>query len=163
MVADSAALEELDAFAVEADRSGLTASDASGPAGRGRFFSGASDSPVGLSPADPVGALQADLPALRPAELAVVLRAAAEFDQAFVPDAADVGTTFYGVRPGVPFQPRFGGESRARHLSGGAKELAPDGIASVRRDVDTVEDLREALHLGAGVRTAEVAALMGVS
>ncbi|MBO3746309.1 2-phospho-L-lactate guanylyltransferase [Streptosporangiaceae bacterium NEAU-GS5] len=117
---------------------------------------------VRLAPGDPVGALQADLPALRPAELAEALAAAAEFDQAFVPDAADVGTTFYGVRPGVAFQPRFGGESRARHLAGGAKELDLPGIASVRRDVDTVEDLRQALHLGAGIRTAEVATLMNL-
>lgn len=113
---------------------------------------------VRLAPGDAVGALQADLPALRPAELETVLGAAPEFDQAFVPDAAEVGTTFYGVRPGVPFRPGFGGESRARHLSLGAKELAPPGIASVRRDVDTIEDLREALALGVGPATAEVAA-----
>ncbi len=58
-----------------------------------------------------------------PPELARVLAAAAEFDQSFLPDAADVGTVLYAVRPGVPFRPRFGGESRARHLGGGAKEL----------------------------------------
>ncbi|MGI5492184.1 2-phospho-L-lactate guanylyltransferase [Microtetraspora malaysiensis] len=113
---------------------------------------------VRLAPDDAVGALQADLPALRPAELERVLAAAEEFDQAFVPDAADVGTTFYGVRPGVPFRPRFGGESKARHLSGGAKELVMDGIASVRRDVDTVEDLREALALGLPATTSGVVA-----
>jgi 2-phospho-L-lactate guanylyltransferase len=115
---------------------------------------------VRLAPGDAVGALQADLPALRPAELETVLAAALEFDQAFVPDAAEVGTTFYGVRPGVTFRPGFGGESRARHLSRGAKELTPPGITSVRRDVDTVEDLRDALALGVGPATAEVAALM---
>jgi 2-phospho-L-lactate guanylyltransferase len=115
---------------------------------------------VRIAPGDPVGALQADLPALRPNELAVALSAALEFDQSFVPDAIEVGTTFYGVRPGVPFRPRFGGESRARHLSGGAKELALDGIPSVRRDVDTVADLRMALALGVGARTAEVARKM---
>ncbi|KAB8177349.1 2-phospho-L-lactate guanylyltransferase [Microbispora catharanthi] len=115
---------------------------------------------VRLAPDDAVGALQADLPALRPAELETVLAAAPEFDQAFVPDAAEVGTTFYGVRPGVSFRPGFGGESRVRHLSRGAKELTPPGIASVRRDVDTVEDLRDALVLGVGPATAEVAALI---
>ncbi|MEZ0074298.1 2-phospho-L-lactate guanylyltransferase [Planotetraspora sp. GP83] len=109
-----------------------------------------------LAPGDAVGALQADLPALRAAELEKVLSAALEFDECFVPDAADVGTTFYGVRPGVPFRPGFGGESRARHLSGGAKELALDGISSVRRDVDTVDDLREALALGVGPATLGV-------
>jgi 2-phospho-L-lactate/phosphoenolpyruvate guanylyltransferase len=105
-----------------------------------------------------VGALQADLPALRPAELAVALDAAAEFDQSFVPDALDVGTTFYGVRPGMPFRPRFGGESRARHLAAGAKELCVPGIDSVRRDVDTPDDLRAAIVLGLGPHTAAVVA-----
>ncbi|WP_248958173.1 2-phospho-L-lactate guanylyltransferase [Sphaerisporangium perillae] len=109
-----------------------------------------------LAPGGPIGALQADLPALRPGELDVALGAARDFDQSFVPDAAEVGTTFYGVRPGVAFRPRFGGESRARHLGGGAKELTPDGIPSVRRDVDTPADLTEALALGVGPHTAAV-------
>ncbi|GAA2214913.1 2-phospho-L-lactate guanylyltransferase [Nonomuraea monospora] len=113
---------------------------------------------VRVAPDDAVGALQADLPALRPAELAVALEAAAEFDQSFVPDALDVGTTFYGVRPGRPFAPRFGGESRAKHLAGGAKELCVPGIDSVRRDVDTPDDLRAAVALGLGRHTAAVVA-----
>ncbi|MFI9434996.1 MULTISPECIES: 2-phospho-L-lactate guanylyltransferase [Streptosporangium] len=112
---------------------------------------------VRLAPGGAVGALQADLPALRPAELALVLAAAAEFDQAFLPDAADVGTTFYGVRPGVPFTPGFGGESRDRHLRRGAKEICLEGIDSVRRDVDTPDDLRAALALGVGPRTLAMA------
>ncbi|MEU1876090.1 2-phospho-L-lactate guanylyltransferase [Streptosporangium sp. NPDC020072] len=111
---------------------------------------------VRLAPAGSVGALQADLPALRPAELALVLAAAGEFDQAFLPDAAEIGTTFYGVRPGVPFTPGFGGESRERHLRYGAKELCLEGVASVRRDVDTPDDLRSALSLGVGPRTLAV-------
>ncbi|WP_327589243.1 2-phospho-L-lactate guanylyltransferase [Nonomuraea sp. NBC_00507] len=111
-----------------------------------------------VASADAVGALQADLPALRPAELEVALAAAAEFDQSFVPDALDVGTTFYGVRPGVAFSPRFGGESRAKHLAGGAKELSVPGIDSVRRDVDTPDDLRAAVALGLGPHTAAVVA-----
>ncbi|GAA0992622.1 2-phospho-L-lactate guanylyltransferase [Acrocarpospora macrocephala] len=113
---------------------------------------------VRLAPRDPVAALQADLPALRPAELARALTAAAEFDESFVPDAPGVGTTLYATGPGIPFRPRFGGESRARHLSCGAKELLLDGIDSVRRDVDTVEDLRAAAALGLGPHTAAVAA-----
>ncbi|WP_157250892.1 2-phospho-L-lactate guanylyltransferase [Nonomuraea typhae] len=118
---------------------------------------------VRLAPDAPVGALQADLPTLRPAELAAVLTAAAEHDQAFVPDALDVGTTFYGVRPGVPFTPRFGGESRAKHLAGGAKELDLAGIDSVRRDVDTPGDLRAAVALGLGRHTAAVVADLRLS
>jgi 2-phospho-L-lactate guanylyltransferase len=118
---------------------------------------------VRLAPDEPVGALQADLPALRPDELAAVLAAAAQFEQAFLADAAEVGTTFYGAAPGMPFTPRFGGASRNRHLAAGAKELLMDGIASMRRDVDTPDDLRAALALGVGPRTAAVAALVTAS
>src|SRR5689334_4504314 len=46
-----------------------------------------------IRPRTPVAALNADLPALRPAELAVVLGAAAEFSRAFLADAAALGTT----------------------------------------------------------------------
>ncbi|MQY03100.1 2-phospho-L-lactate guanylyltransferase [Actinomadura macrotermitis] len=107
-----------------------------------------------------VGALSADLPALRPAELARVLEAAAAAPEAFVPDAAGIGTTLYTARPGVPFAPAFGGGSRAAHRARGARELLLDGTDSVRRDVDTPEDLLAALALGTGPRTAAVSALL---
>ncbi|HEY7265975.1 MAG TPA: 2-phospho-L-lactate guanylyltransferase [Trebonia sp.] len=110
-------------------------------------------------PGSGVAALAADLPALRPAELGLALRAATEAagGAAFVPDAAAIGTTMYAVAPGVVFRPMFGGASRARHASAGAVELNLDGVPGLRRDVDTPEDLRAALALGAGFRTAEVA------
>ena len=75
-----------------------------------------------------------------------------------MPDAAGVGTTLYAVPPGGQFRPMFGGASRARHAAAGAVELALDGIAGLRQDVDTPEDLRAAVALGVGPRTAEVAA-----
>ncbi|MFD0691203.1 2-phospho-L-lactate guanylyltransferase [Actinomadura fibrosa] len=111
-----------------------------------------------LFPDAGVGALSADLPALRPDELARVLRAAEKAPEAFVPDAAGIGTTLYTARPGVPFSPAFGGDSRAAHRARGAKELLLGDIDSVRRDVDTPDDLRAALALGTGPRTAAVAA-----
>ncbi|MEU4830471.1 2-phospho-L-lactate guanylyltransferase [Streptosporangium sp. NPDC023615] len=110
-----------------------------------------------LAPGGAVGALQADLPALRPAELARVLAAASGFDQAFLPDGAEIGTTFYGVGPRVAFTPGFGGASRERHLGRGAVELSVPGVESVRHDVDTPGDLRRALVLGVGPRTRAVA------
>jgi 2-phospho-L-lactate guanylyltransferase len=117
-------------------------------------------------PGTGLAALTADLPALRPAELATALRAAghglpdAGFGPgaAFVPDAAGVGTTLYAVPPGGEFRPMFGGASRARHAAAGAAELTLDGIAGLRQDVDTPDDLRAAVALGVGPRTAEVAA-----
>ncbi|MCP9954350.1 2-phospho-L-lactate guanylyltransferase [Actinomadura madurae] len=110
-----------------------------------------------LAPDAGVGALSADLPALRPGELGRVLDAAGAVPEAFVPDAAGVGTTLYTARPGVPFSPAFGGGSRAAHRARGAREIALPGTDSVRRDVDTPGDLRVALALGAGPRTTEVA------
>jgi 2-phospho-L-lactate guanylyltransferase len=112
----------------------------------------------GRWPASGVAALTADLPALRPGELSRALRTAhARGGASFVPDAAGVGTTMYAVVPGGVFAPKFGGASRERHASSGASELTLDGIAGLRRDVDTPEDLREAVALGTGFRTAALA------
>jgi 2-phospho-L-lactate guanylyltransferase len=109
-------------------------------------------------PGTGIGGLAADLPALRPGELAICLRAAARWPQAFVPDAAGSGTTLYTVRPGVEFWPRFGPRSAQRHRAAGAAELDLPGLVSLRRDVDAPADLREATGLGVGPRTAHIAA-----
>jgi 2-phospho-L-lactate guanylyltransferase len=111
-------------------------------------------------PGTSIAALTADLPALDPAELSAALRAAGDLGRAaFVPDAACVGTTLYAVPwGGGEFLPSFGGASRARHASSGAAELGLDGMAGLRRDVDTPDDLRTALALGTGPHTAALAA-----
>ncbi len=109
-------------------------------------------------PRAPVAALNADLPALRPAELAVVLGAAAHFPRAFLPDAAGVGTTLLAAGPDAELQPDFGVDSRSRHRASGAAELLLSGVDSVRQDVDTGDDLRAALALGVGPYTAAVSA-----
>ncbi|MCX4814126.1 2-phospho-L-lactate guanylyltransferase [Streptomyces sp. NBC_01239] len=109
-------------------------------------------------PESAVAALNADLPALRPAELARVLDAAAEFPRAFLPDAAAIGTTLLTAREGRELRPAFGTDSRARHRASGAHELTLGAVDSVRQDVDTGEDLRAALALGVGPRTAAAAA-----
>ncbi|MEU2729823.1 2-phospho-L-lactate guanylyltransferase [Streptomyces griseoviridis] len=105
-----------------------------------------------------VAALNADLPALRSAELSRVLNAAAEFPRAFLADAAGVGTTLLAARSGQELLPAFGTDSRARHRASGAVELRLDGVDSVRQDVDTGRDLRAALRLGVGPRTAAATA-----
>ncbi|MFJ3777618.1 2-phospho-L-lactate guanylyltransferase [Streptomyces sp. NPDC090075] len=109
-------------------------------------------------PESPVAALNADLPALRPLELSRVLDAAAEFPRAFLPDTAAIGTTLLAATPGHELAPVFGPDSRARHRGSGAEELRLVGVDSVRQDVDTGADLRAALALGVGPRTAAVAA-----
>jgi len=107
-----------------------------------------------------VAGLAADLPALRPGELTVALAAAASLRTAFVPDAAGTGTTLYAAVPGAQFRPRFGPLSSRQHLADGAAEIAMAGqLAGLRRDVDTVDDLRLAARIGLGPRTMEVLAL----
>jgi 2-phospho-L-lactate/phosphoenolpyruvate guanylyltransferase len=110
-----------------------------------------------LRPDGPVAALSADLPALRPDELSVALRAAEQQRESFVGDLAGTGTTLYAAAAGVAFAPRFGGRSRAAHRAAGATELMLSGIPSVRRDVDTEVDLWDALRLGVGRRTKVIA------
>jgi len=105
-----------------------------------------------LAPADGVAVLSADLPALRPTELAAALRAAAAHDRAFVPDAGGTGTTLLAAAPGRPLDPRYGAGSRAAHRSSGAAELTGDW-PSLRRDVDTPADLAAAATLGLGPAT----------
>ncbi len=107
-------------------------------------------------------ALCADLPALRPAELARALTAATTTTPSFVPDSAGIGTTLYAGPSLEGFDPRFGSRSRTTHLAYGAQELALDGIDSVRRDVDTPDDLRAAAGLGLGPRTSWVVTTMGL-
>ncbi|MFH9292873.1 2-phospho-L-lactate guanylyltransferase [Streptomyces sp. NPDC017520] len=111
-----------------------------------------------LRPAAAVAALNADLPALRTSELARVLDFASAFPSAFLRDAAGIGTTFLAAAGGAEFRPAFGGPSGARHLASGAAEIALSGVDSVRRDVDTGEDLRVALALGVGPHTARITA-----
>ncbi|GJF33715.1 2-phospho-L-lactate guanylyltransferase [Kitasatospora sp. NE20-6] len=113
-----------------------------------------------IAPHAPVAALSADLPALRPEELARVLAAVPPAARAFLPDAPGLGTTLLACPPGGPLRPAFGDGSRARHARGGARELRPAQVASVRRDVDTGDDLMEALALGVGPRTAAAAAAL---
>ncbi|MDQ0774247.1 2-phospho-L-lactate guanylyltransferase [Streptomyces aurantiacus] len=106
------------------------------------------------NPRTPLAALNADLPALRPLELARVLTAAAEFPRAFLTDAAGFGTTLLAATPDRELLPAFGTDSRARHRASGAAELLLTAVDSVRQDVDTGADLRAALALGVGPRTA---------
>lgn len=101
-----------------------------------------------------VVALTADLPALRPGELAAALAAAEAYPRSFVPDAEGTGTTMLTAR-GVPLGPRFGPGSAAAHAGSGAARLAGDW-PSLRRDVDTPANLSEAALLGLGPRTGHL-------
>ena len=110
-----------------------------------------------VHPSTAVGALSADLPALRPDELRAALVAAAQVAAAFVRDAEGSGTTTLLARRRRDFAPAFGPASAAAHLLGGAVELHGDAFPSLRHDVDTAADLAQALEMGVGPHTAAVA------
>jgi 2-phospho-L-lactate guanylyltransferase len=110
-----------------------------------------------LGAARPVAALTADLPALRPAELAAALATVAPDGHraGFVADTAGTGTTLLAAPVGVAFTPRFGPDSAARHTAAGARRLAGHW-PGLRRDVDTPADLAGAERLGLGNDTARL-------
>ena len=101
-------------------------------------------------------ALCADLPALKASDLAAALGAGLPSTPTFVADTVRVGTTMYAAPSLSLFEPQFGTRSRDAHLAHGAVEVPLDDIDSLRRDVDTPEDLRAAADLGVGSRTAWV-------
>jgi 2-phospho-L-lactate guanylyltransferase len=99
-----------------------------------------------------VAAMQADLPSLRPAELAAALAEGAG-RRAFCADRAGTGTTLLLSAPGQPLDPRFGAGSATAHLVSGAISIGAP-VASLRCDVDTEADLAVAHELGLGRRTS---------
>ncbi|MGC4793593.1 2-phospho-L-lactate guanylyltransferase [Micromonospora saelicesensis] len=119
------------------------------------FRHGAARAPAGW-----VAGITADVPALRPAELAGALLAAQNGRpgvRRFLPDAPGGGTVLLTAGPGVPLDPRFGVGSAVAHAASGALPLDGDW-PSLRRDVDTAADLAAAARLGLGPRTAALVA-----
>jgi 2-phospho-L-lactate guanylyltransferase len=115
-----------------------------------------------LHPTAAIAALSADLPSLRPRELTVALDAGLRNPVSVVRDVAGDGTTLLLAAPGSRLEPQFGHGSGDRHVSVGAIDISTYDIASLRRDVDTDEDLREAIALGIGRRSAEVVRDLGL-
>ena len=114
----------------------------------------------------PRAAMLGDLPALRAADLDAVLDAASRHQAAAVPDAEGTGTTLIARTTAGEIYPLFGDGSFARHRAGGFVDLTPDlgttsagpAVWSVRRDVDTLDQLHQAAQLGLGIRTAALVA-----
>lgn len=104
--------------------------------------------------------VSSDLPALRPEDLATVLGAVGAGRRAFVADSAGTGTTLLAASAPAALAPSYGPGSRDRHAASGAVQLP--GTPALRRDVDTPEDLREALALGVGARTSAACAALPV-
>ncbi|MGE2734375.1 2-phospho-L-lactate guanylyltransferase [Mycolicibacterium vaccae] len=101
-------------------------------------------------------ALQGDLPALQPYELAEAIAAARKAGRGFVADRHRGGTSAL-LTFGAPLDPRFGADSADRHRRSGAVEL--DGAwPGLRCDIDTPEDLEAAQLLGVGPATTKAVA-----
>ena len=128
------------------------------------------DSGAGLNPAialgvaaagDPgaavpvgIAVLLGDVPALRPEELDAALVLAQRHPTALVPDADGVGSVLTTAMVGYAHSPAFGGGSRAAHLLRGYVELDLPADSGLRRDVDTLVQLRELGAARVGTRTA---------
>lgn len=99
-------------------------------------------------------ALLGDLPALRPDDLAAALEAATAHPRAVVADAEGTGSTLVTATAGEEWTSAFGDGSFARHLEMGCAALDVPRDFTVRRDVDTPDQLETAANLGVGPRTA---------
>ncbi|MGW3992573.1 2-phospho-L-lactate guanylyltransferase [Amycolatopsis sp. NPDC004772] len=129
-------------------------------------------------PGAAVGALQADLPALRAGDLTAALaeaeaqaataaqaattttaEAAARTaagpagKRAFVADRQSTGTTLLLAAPGAALDPRFGPGSARLHAASGAVPLL-GALPTLRSDVDTPDDLAHVRALGVGKHTS---------
>jgi 2-phospho-L-lactate guanylyltransferase len=105
-----------------------------------------------------VVAVSSDLPALTPDALAAVLDAAAPHPRGVVADESGIGTTVLSASSVAQFEPAFGVASFAAHRHDGSVDLTGLAAPSVRRDVDTLDELREALRMGVGEATQRVVA-----
>jgi 2-phospho-L-lactate/phosphoenolpyruvate guanylyltransferase len=104
-------------------------------------------------------ALQGDLPALQPQELAEAVTAARAHTRSFVTDRHGTGTAALFAF-GTTLQPAFGPDSAQRHRHSGAVELTGPW-PGLRCDIDTPNDLRAALRLGVGAATAQAVGRRG--
>ena len=101
----------------------------------------------------PRAVLLGDLPALDAADLDAALALAGQVPRGFVADEEGTGTSLVTARPGVELVAEFGTESAARHRQLGLVELPIASGSTLRRDVDTPEQLAAAATLGLGPRT----------
>jgi len=101
-----------------------------------------------------------DLPALTGSDLDEALRAAEGEERALVADAEGFGSVLVTWRTPATFEPRFGSASAEQHVEAGHTALAL-AVPTLRRDVDTGDQMRAAHGLGLGPRTTALLASAG--
>jgi 2-phospho-L-lactate guanylyltransferase len=114
-----------------------------------------------LREATRLAVLLGDLPALTSSALECALELAEPHDAAFVPDADGTGTTLLCARGAAALQPSFGVASAIAHEAMGAVRLRGGRLATLRRDVDDVDDLLAAQRLGLGGHTSALLRQIG--
>ena len=108
-----------------------------------------------------VAVVTGDLPALTVRDVESTLGTASAHNLAMVADAEGTGTTALLARAGTPVSARFGAGSRAAHEAAGHVQLDLPADSSIRRDVDTVDNLAEVLRRGVGQHTSALIACPG--
>lgn len=108
------------------------------------------------APSDPVVVVPADLPSLDPLALSATLSTLGDHERAFVPDLDRGGTTLVSAATAGRLRSAYGAGSAARHQRLGLRRVE-DVPLVVRRDVDTLDDLADALDLGVGLHTQDAA------
>lgn len=107
-------------------------------------------------PGAPVVVVPTDLPSLDPPALTQALEAMALPGSSYVPDSSGTGTTLLAASSPDLLEPRYGVDSARRHARAGVRAVIEvDPV--VRRDVDTLQHLEQALRLGLGPETTRVA------
>lgn len=95
-----------------------------------------------------------DLPALDPAELHRFLLHAGRYRGAFLADAGSTGTTLLTATSGTALSPAYGPGSSDSHRASGAHEVTDPDLQTLRRDVDDLIALAQAVQLGCGTHTS---------
>lgn len=106
-------------------------------------------------PLDPVVVVPADLPSLTGDALSALLTETAGIDRVVIPDAGGDGTALLIAADPSRLSPSYGVGSAARHVGLGYVPML-EVDPRLRRDVDSLADLSEALGLGVGEATTAV-------
>ncbi len=115
-----------------------------------------------LPPQDQVIILLGDLPCVRPEDIDLALELARARSRSphqtasMICDAVGTGTTTLIGTAGTLI-PRFGPHSRALHREQGYVELKEGELWRLRRDVDSISDLADAVRIGTGPATNSAA------
>lgn len=109
-----------------------------------------------LWPRAGVAAMSSDLPCATAAAVQDLLIRAAGVRLGVLADRRGDGTTVLTAAPGSGLTPSYGPASRARHVMGGHVQLDGRGLDALCLDVDTPEDLADAVLAGVGPHTSAV-------